>query len=82
MTTCMHHKLVLLSEVENKMRCRHCHLTITSEELRYDYCPECYEVHGKKLYDFEYIADEKAGIVRYRCEECGAIIGPENGATP
>lgn len=54
------------------MRCRHCHLTLTANELRGDYCPECFETSGKKQYDFEAI--ESLEDTKYRCEQCGAII--------
>ena len=74
MTACRHHQLVLLPDTGNRLRCRHCHLTITSEELGDGYCPECYEIYGRKQYDFETVADGNPGITRYRCEECGAII--------
>ena len=71
---CAHRNLVLLSGAKKKVRCRLCHLTIDPEELSSDYCPECYEVHGTRQTDFETIEDGQAGIVRYRCEDCGTII--------
>jgi len=74
MTACSHKRLVLLSASKKRLRCRHCHLTIDPKALGDDYCPECFEVHGKRHYDFESIADGQAGIVRYRCEDCGIII--------
>ena len=74
MTACTHHNLVLLSAPKKRVRCRHCHLTIDSAELGDNYCPECYEVHGRKRYDFETVEDGQADLVRYRCEECGVII--------
>jgi len=74
MTVSSHKSLVLLSASKERLRCRHCHLTIDPKEMDDDYCPECYEVHGKKRCDFETIADKRAGMVRYRCEDCGIFI--------
>ncbi len=56
------------------LRCRHCHLTIKADELGGGYCPECYEINGKKQSDFEEVAAEETTRVRYRCEDCGLII--------
>lgn len=74
MTTCNHHNIVLLAATKHKVRCRRCHLTIDPEELGDNPCPECYEVHGIKQFDFETVKDGKAGMVRYRCEDCGIFI--------
>ncbi len=74
MSTCKHRELVLLSETNNKVRCRHCHLTISEDELGDGYCPECYEVDDMKRYDFENLIPKSKEMVRYRCEECGAMI--------
>lgn len=74
MSSCTHSKLELLPEEKKRLRCLHCHLTIAADELGAGYCPECYELHGKKRYDFEKVEPEKKGITRYRCEDCGAII--------
>jgi len=80
MTSCNHTKLELLPEEKNRLRCRHCHLTIKADDLGESYCPECFEMHGKKRYDFEEIEAVKTGTARYRCEGCGVIIesGMEN----
>ena len=77
MTSCSHSTLTLLPPQKNRLRCRHCHLTIKSEDLTQDFCPECYEIHGEKRYDFDEVAAEKSGRVRYRCEACGVIIESE-----
>jgi len=72
--------LVLLPDEKNKLRCRHCHLVIAPDELQGGYCPECYEAHGKKQYDFEEIEAGENGEnekTRYRCEDCGVIIEVE-----
>ena len=74
MTVCKHNSLVLLPDRGNRLRCRHCHLTIKTEELEGDCCPECFEAQGAKNYDFEEIVEEDSGVVRYSCEECGLII--------
>ena len=78
MTSCKHSNLVLLPGKKNMVRCKHCHLTIRPDELGSSYCPECFEINGKKQYDFEEIAAEETGTARYRCEECGLIIESEN----
>jgi hypothetical protein len=52
-------------------------LTIKTDELDGDYCPECFETNGRKQYDFENIAATKPQMVRYRCEKCGIIIESE-----
>lgn len=75
MTTCKHSKIVLLSPItKKKLRCSHCHLTISADELGAGYCPECFEINGVKRYDFEEIAQSKENKTQYRCEECGVII--------
>jgi predicted RNA-binding Zn-ribbon protein involved in translation (DUF1610 family) len=74
MTVCKHSVIALLPEKKNLLRCRHCHLTIKADELVTGYCPECFEVSGRKQCDFEEMAVEEKGPARYRCEECGVII--------
>lgn len=75
MTSCKHSQLVLLAEnKKSRLRCRHCHLTISPEELTEGYCPECFEIDGKKRYDFEKLEVKKSQITKYRCEKCGIII--------
>jgi predicted RNA-binding Zn-ribbon protein involved in translation (DUF1610 family) len=72
--TCNHTTLELLPEIQGKLRCRQCHLTLDREELGDGYCPECFQSSGKKYYQFEAIEPEGRGVTRYRCEECGAIV--------
>jgi DNA-directed RNA polymerase subunit RPC12/RpoP len=77
MTSCRHLHLVLLPPQKSRLRCRTCHLTITPDELNEltgGYCPECFEAHGKKQYDFEEIPAADQEKTRYQCEECGVII--------
>ncbi len=74
MTSCKHSNLLLLPEKKERLRCRYCHLTIKADELMDNYCPECFDLSGKKHYDFEEIAAEKTKIVKYMCEECKIII--------
>ena len=75
MDSCRHLHLVLIPQpITHKLRCRRCHLTITPEELKGSYCPECHEAHGVKVSDFEEINIPGDGKTRYRCEECGVII--------
>lgn len=77
MAACNHKTLELLPERKKRLRCRNCHLTIDGEDLADGYCPECFEISGEKHYDFEEMESLDAGIARYRCEECGAIVkGP------
>jgi Zn finger protein HypA/HybF involved in hydrogenase expression len=74
MNPCKHHNLVLIPEKKNVLRCRHCHLTINADELHGGCCPECFDVHGQRHYDFDSIESPDKGKIRYRCEQCGLII--------
>lgn len=74
MADCLHHNLLLLSTPKTRLRCRHCHLTITKQELGGSHCPECYAVNHVKRFDFESVEEGAAAVVRYRCEDCGALI--------
>ena len=56
------------------MRCKRCHLTMSADELGDGYCPECFDSTGAKHFDFESLSVANNNVVRYRCEECGAII--------
>ena len=78
MKSCKHPHLVVLQENHRRLRCRHCHLTISAEELSAGYCPECFETTGRKHDDFEEIGGSEKAVTRYRCEDCGALIDPEN----
>lgn len=69
--------LELLPQTKNKLRCQHCHLTINVDELGEGYCPECFEIDGRKQYEFEEIAPVDREVSRYRCSECGIIIKSE-----
>ena len=77
MDSCPHANITLIPESAGRLRCRHCHLTLKAEELSNGCCPECLAVSGQKRADFEKIESEK-GIVQYRCEECGALLGGSN----
>ena len=77
MTSCKHLTLFLLPEKKNMLRCRHCHLTIDPDELHGGYCPECFEVDGRRHYDFDEIEAADKEKIRYRCEQCGVIIETE-----
>jgi hypothetical protein len=74
MPSCSHDQLELLPEKKQRVRCRHCHLTISEQELGDGFCPECYEKSGDKRYDFEPLPVDHDGPARYRCEQCGIII--------
>ncbi len=71
---CPHKNLFLLPAQTDRLRCRHCALTIKSSDLKGRYCPECYEATGIKRYDFEEVAEPIEGSVQYRCEDCGVLI--------
>jgi len=74
MPDCHHRHLTLLPAPTGRLRCRHCHLTLSKEELGGNPCPECYERDGARRYDFDKIDPETAPPVRYRCDDCGALI--------
>ena len=75
MSDCSHKNLVLLVEqTPNRVRCKHCFLTISKDELADGYCPECFERDGKRRKDFEEVEDIKPDKTRYRCEDCRIIV--------
>lgn len=74
MTACKHSTLELIPERKSTVRCKRCHLTMSADDLGDGYCPECFDSTGVKHYDFESLSTAGANVVRYRCEECGAII--------
>lgn len=74
MPLCNHSTLELLPERKKTVRCRHCHLTLSAAELGDGFCPECFETSGSKRYEFEEVITVASASVRYRCEECGAVI--------
>jgi len=74
MKPCKHKNLVLQPVQKDRIRCRHCHLTIKRDELSDRYCPECYEVTGSKRYDFDEVVEPAVSKVQYRCEDCGILI--------
>ena len=74
MNPCAHKNLELLPQRNKTLRCRHCHLTLASDDLQDGYCPECFDVSGARRYEFEEVRDAATAIVRYRCDDCGAII--------
>src|SRR6266540_6579036 len=71
-----HHHLLLLPQQPKRVRCQACHLTISVDELRHGYCPECFEVRGQKHYAFEDVPELNT-TTRYRCEDCGVMIHEE-----
>ena len=74
MRSCKHEVLTLVPTTGNKLRCRHCHLTITEDELGSGCCPECLEVHKVRRKDFEKLIPNDSGTLRYCCEQCGMVI--------
>jgi rubrerythrin len=58
----------------NRLRCRHCHLTISEDELGSGDCPECLEAHKIKRRDFEQVVEQNNPTTRYYCERCGTIV--------
>lgn len=77
MPECLHKNLVVINIPMTKLRCQHCHLQITPEELDSGYCPECFEETGRKHYDFEEIQSGSSSVTEYRCEDCGVVIRAE-----
>jgi len=74
MSACPHRQLVLVRETPTRLRCRHCHLTITAVDLAGRYCPECFETAHTKRYDFDEVQLADSSRVAYRCEACGSLI--------
>jgi hypothetical protein len=74
MSTCTHEVLTLVAVKGNKLRCRHCHLTISEDELGSECCPECLEAHKIRRRDFEKLEQDDSGKTRYCCAKCGMII--------
>ena len=74
MEFCRHTTLVL-APVQPKLRCRTCHLSLSTEELGDSFCPECFEANGQRNYDFEDVEDESSGRPTYFCEDCGSQVG-------
>ena len=74
MSACPHRQLVLVRETHPRLRCRHCHLTLTVADLPGRYCPECFETTHTKRYDFDEVMLANSGRVSYRCEACGSLI--------
>lgn len=74
MAGCRHEKLELIQPPKERVRCTYCHLVISREELVHGCCPECHEVRGVPHYECEEVKEKHQPKVRYRCEDCGAII--------
>jgi Zn finger protein HypA/HybF involved in hydrogenase expression len=74
MPSCKHEVLTLVPMKSNRLRCRHCHLTISEDELGNGDCPECLEVHKIKRRDFEHMNEPESSATRYYCERCGAVV--------
>ena len=74
MSTCKHETLTLVEVKNNKLRCRHCHLTISEDELGSGDCPECLEAHQVKRSDFEKLPQPENEKTRYYCADCGMIV--------
>ena len=74
MSSCKHRTLVLL-ESKPRKRCRHCHLTLSADELGEGYCPECFETQGRRRFDFDDVQETENHRSKYVCDECGVRIG-------
>jgi len=74
MKSCKHEVLTLMQPKKTRLRCMHCHLTITEEELGSGCCPECLDVHKARRKDFEKIDGPDTGTTRYCCEKCGLVV--------
>ncbi len=76
MTDCRHANLFIITENSDRLRCRHCHLTLKEADLKDGYCPECMEVTGRRQNDFDRIEPDTKRV-QYRCEDCGALLEPD-----
>lgn len=76
MNECRHQNVTVIVEDENRLRCRHCHLTIKASEMTTGYCPECFETDGKKRDDFDEMVSIGRTSTHYRCEDCGVVLKP------
>lgn len=74
MTSCDHQNLTLIPQQTQRVRCRHCHLTMKAQELGAGYCPECYEASGRRRYDIDDVEAAEGGATQYRCDGCGVVI--------
>lgn len=74
MESCKHEVLTMVAAKSSRVRCRHCHLTITEEELGSSCCPECLEVYKVRRKDFEKISTPGSESIRYCCESCGLVV--------
>ncbi len=74
MSSCKHEILTLVQIKNNKLRCRHCHLTISADELSNGCCPECLDVHKVRRRDFDEIVEVGKDTIRYCCERCGMVV--------
>ncbi|MBN2105810.1 MAG: hypothetical protein JW832_00180 [Deltaproteobacteria bacterium] len=74
MSTCNHEILTLVPPPGAKLRCRHCHLTISEAELGDGCCPECFETSKERRRDFEKVIPAEAPAARYCCESCGMVV--------
>lgn len=71
---CPHTHLTLIPpEVQVRLRCRRCHLTLPEDELSGGACPECLERDGRRRKDFERVEIQTAKTTRMRCETCGMV---------
>ncbi len=74
MSSCRHEILALVPAPKNRLRCTHCHLVISEEELGSGCCPECLESRNIRCRDFEEMLPSGNTSVQYRCEHCGMIV--------
>jgi hypothetical protein len=74
MPVCSHAVLTLLPPAGPRLRCRHCHLTLSAQELGSGCCPECREQLKVQRRDFEEVPSDSEGRTRYCCEACGMIL--------
>jgi len=81
MTVCHHRNIELLPGGKDRLRCRHCHLAISSDAIGDGYCPECYKNNARKWYDFDAVTPAKIWKSGYRYEDCGAIIECKQAVT-
>ncbi len=82
MDECRHANILIINQNTDRVRCRHCHLTIKAEDLDDGYCPECFSERGIRRSDFEKIVSVDKAPAQYRCEDCGAMLHPQMAEKP
>ena len=75
--SCPHKTILVIKDNAEKLRCTRCHLTLDAVDLGDACCPECLDVSGRRRYDFEKVSRPEVVAPRYRCDDCGLMLGDE-----